>query len=309
MLGKEILEFGNNRAIVSRPQLSGGTRHLAVPLTTPSNLKHPSHLVTNEVAQGEKRIKFRSDWSDTGPTSRPDTSGATSGTTSDRLSNIFNTFSRTEPSETETNDRNSDSHFSIHYFDVPGEEDGVIDSETDQSNNLPHIEFTSDVPIDPLPSSPPPVPSMPLAPSVRQPVSWYQGHRNVRTMIKQANFWGDSHIVSGSDCGRVFFWNKWTADIELFLEADRHVVNCVQPHPLEPTLATSGIDYDIKLFSPRGGSSAISRDQLLPDLEEVLRVNEEMLEQSYTTYNVPILSLLRLMAAHRIRSGDPLEDT
>ena len=123
-------------------------------------------------------------------------------------------------------------------------------------------------------------------------------------MIKQANFWGDSHLVSGSDCGRVFFWNRWTAEIEMFFEADRHVVNCVQPHPLEPTLATSGIDYDIKLFTPRGGTRATSRDQLLPELEEVTRVNEDMLEQSYNTYNIPILSLLRLVAAHRITSDD-----
>lgn len=174
----------------------------------------------------------------------------------------------------------------------------------DQSNNLPQIKVTTDAPTNP--SSPPPT-QRPLSPpvlSTRQPVSWYQGHRNVRTMIKQANFWGDSHVVSGSDCGRVFIWNKWTAEIEMFFEADRHVVNCVQPHPLEPTLATSGIDYDIKLFTPRGGTCATSRSQLLPDLEEVIRVNEEMLEESYKTCNIPILSLLRLVAAHRISSSE-----
>ena len=27
----------------------------------------------------------------------------------------------------------------------------------------------------------------------------------------------------------------------------RHVVNCVQPHPTDPLLATSGIDYDVKV--------------------------------------------------------------
>ena len=194
-----------------------------------------------------------------------------------------------------------------------GEEDGVIDSTTElnQSDSLPGInvglvpeEATPPRPLPPSPSPPP----LPLVPSACPPVSWYQGHRNVRTMIKQANFWGDSHVVSGSDCGRVFFWNKWTAEIELYLEADRHVVNCVQPHPLEPTLATSGIDYDIKLFTPRGVSGAVSRDNLLPDLDQVVRVNEEMIEQSYSTFNVPILSLLRLMAAHRVRGRDPTEE-
>lgn len=73
---------------------------MSVPLTTPPSLKHPSHLITNEVAQGDKRIKFRSDWSDTGPSSRPDD---TSGSTSDRLSNLINILSRSETG-TETNE-------------------------------------------------------------------------------------------------------------------------------------------------------------------------------------------------------------
>jgi len=29
----------------------------------------------------------------------------------------------------------------------------------------------------------------------------YDGHRNSRTMIKEANFWSDSYVMSGSDCG------------------------------------------------------------------------------------------------------------
>lgn len=36
----------------------------------------------------------------------------------------------------------------------------------------------------------------------------------------------------------------------MFWEADRHVVNCLQPHPFLPYLATSGIDYDVKLWAP-----------------------------------------------------------
>ena len=49
--------------------------------------------------------------------------------------------------------------------------------------------------------------------------------------IKQANFWGDNWVMSGSDCGRVFVWNKWSGEVVNLLVADTHVVNCVQPHP------------------------------------------------------------------------------
>lgn len=78
----------------------------------------------------------------------------------------------------------------------------------------------------------------------------YTGHRNARTMIKEATFWGNDFVMSGSDCGHVFIWNRKTGELVMLLEADQHVVNCLQPHPTLPYLATSGIDYDIKLFAP-----------------------------------------------------------
>lgn len=71
-----------------------------------------------------------------------------------------------------------------------------------------------------------------------------------RTMIKEANFWGDDYVMSGSDCGHVFIWERSTANLCMLLEADQHVVNCLQPHPYLPMLATSGIDYDVKLWAP-----------------------------------------------------------
>ena len=37
--------------------------------------------------------------------------------------------------------------------------------------------------------------------------------------------------MSGSDCGRVFVWDKWSGEIVNLLDGDSHVVNCVQPHP------------------------------------------------------------------------------
>ena len=37
--------------------------------------------------------------------------------------------------------------------------------------------------------------------------------------------------MSGSDCGRVFVWDKWTGHIVNVLVGDRRVVNCAQPHP------------------------------------------------------------------------------
>ena len=39
------------------------------------------------------------------------------------------------------------------------------------------------------------------------------------------------------------------------LQGDRHVVNCLEPHPFHPlVLATSGIDDDVKVWAPEGES-------------------------------------------------------
>ncbi len=37
--------------------------------------------------------------------------------------------------------------------------------------------------------------------------------------------------MSGSDCGHIWFWNKKTGKVVNLLEADKHVVNCVQENP------------------------------------------------------------------------------
>ena len=52
--------------------------------------------------------------------------------------------------------------------------------------------------------------------------------------IKEATFYGSNYIVSGSDCGHMFVWDRKTAKLVNLLEADEHVVNTIQPHPYDP---------------------------------------------------------------------------
>ncbi|XP_018336202.1 DDB1- and CUL4-associated factor 8 isoform X2 [Agrilus planipennis] len=80
----------------------------------------------------------------------------------------------------------------------------------------------------------------------------YQGHRNGAT-IKGVNYFGpkSEFILSGSDCGNVFFWEKNTEAIVNFMLADDNgVVNVLEPHPSLPFLCTSGLDWDVKLWVP-----------------------------------------------------------
>ena len=79
----------------------------------------------------------------------------------------------------------------------------------------------------------------------------YMGHRNVVT-VKEVNFFGpdDEYVISGSDDGRVYIWDRYTGELLQCFQADRHVVNCVETHPHEPYLATAGIDSTIKWWRP-----------------------------------------------------------
>ena len=71
--------------------------------------------------------------------------------------------------------------------------------------------------------------------------------------VKGVNFYGlkSEFIVSGSDCGNVFLWDKKSEAIVNYFNADDGgVVNVLEPHPHAPILATSGLDHDVKIWLP-----------------------------------------------------------
>ena len=83
----------------------------------------------------------------------------------------------------------------------------------------------------------------------------YKGHCNTRT-VKDVNYYGpnDEFVVSGSDDGHFFIWDRKTSKIVNILDGDGEVVNVIQGHPYEPMIACSGIDSTIKIFGPGGES-------------------------------------------------------
>jgi len=106
--------------------------------------------------------------------------------------------------------------------------------------------------------------------------------------VKGVNFFGpkSEYIISGSDCGNIFIWDKNTGaivqwmtgdkqgvvsflfyknkiniQIFFFLQEEKDIpffnisfsiikVNCLEGHPHIPVLATSGLDYDVKIWVP-----------------------------------------------------------
>ncbi|EFN54263.1 hypothetical protein CHLNCDRAFT_135819 [Chlorella variabilis] len=80
----------------------------------------------------------------------------------------------------------------------------------------------------------------------------YKGHRNYRT-VKGVSFLGrdDEFVMSGSDCGHIYVWERDSGVVQAVLKGDADTVNCLEPHPQHLlTMATSGIEDSIKLWAP-----------------------------------------------------------
>ncbi|XP_024004716.1 DDB1- and CUL4-associated factor 8 isoform X3 [Eutrema salsugineum] len=109
----------------------------------------------------------------------------------------------------------------------------------------------------------------------------YKGHKNCET-VKGVNFYGprSEYVVSGSDCGRIFIWKKKSGELIRLMEADRHVVNCIEPHPHIPVLASSGLESDIKVWTSKAAERAT-----LPDNIELLPSRFRLSFLSYYDYD------------------------
>ncbi|XP_035144503.3 DDB1- and CUL4-associated factor 8-like protein 2 [Callithrix jacchus] len=99
----------------------------------------------------------------------------------------------------------------------------------------------------------------------------FKGHRN-NTTVKGVNFYGprSEFVVSGSDCGHIFFWEKSSCQIIQLLKHDPEgTINCLEPHPYLPMLATSGLDHDVKIWTPTAEAATE-----LTDLKDVMKKNK-----------------------------------
>ncbi|XP_053310451.1 WD and tetratricopeptide repeats protein 1 isoform X2 [Spea bombifrons] len=122
----------------------------------------------------------------------------------------------------------------------------------------------------------------------------YCGHCNTTTDIKEASFLGSNaqYIVSGSDDGSFFIWEKDTCALIRVLQGDESIVNCLQPHPSYCFLATSGIDPVVRLWSPRPESEGPDR-RVVQDMESACQANQRRM-------NADPLEVMLLNMGYRI---------
>ncbi|CAG00028.1 unnamed protein product [Tetraodon nigroviridis] len=122
----------------------------------------------------------------------------------------------------------------------------------------------------------------------------YCGHCNTTTDIKEANFFGSKgqYIVSGSDDGSFFIWEKETTNLVKILQGDESIVNCLQPHPSYCFLATSGIDPVVRLWNPRPETDS-ENGRVVEDMDSAAQANQRRM-------NADPLEVMLLNMGYRI---------
>ncbi|XP_070491927.1 DDB1- and CUL4-associated factor 6-like [Chironomus tepperi] len=240
-----------------------------------------------------RKLRLRGDWSDTGPDSLP--SSEASGQSRPQLnSSIMNRMtgllSRMLNDNSSRNQRNRSGVAEGISMLLANDHDNEIEGGSSNSNNDAAIGSNPD---DSSSSSSYSSEDESIAVDKFNYVKQkFVGHRNARTMIKEANFWGDDYILSGSDCGHIFIWDRKSAELINLLRADNHVVNCIQPHPYLPILASSGIDHNIKIWAPYGDDTEFDDKQA----RDIMRRNKLMLEETRDTITVPASFMIRMLA-------------
>lgn len=92
----------------------------------------------------------------------------------------------------------------------------------------------------------------------------YGGHLNHLTFLKAAKFAGpnDEYIVTGSDSGHAWIYDRNRGSVVSFLKADSTTCNGVIPHKRLPIFVTYGIDSTAKLWRAASATSDSFQDSL-----------------------------------------------
>ncbi|KAL5105441.1 DDB1 and CUL4-associated factor 6 [Taenia crassiceps] len=138
-------------------------------------------------------------------------------------------------------------------------------------------------------------------PRARQ-IASYAGQRSFRTVIKDACFWGENFVISGSECGHVLAWDRATGEPVNLIKADT-VVNRLQSHPFLPYLAVSGVDHTIKLLQPTPLPLDETEDEFVHRIEKRKADAAELMRQNLARTQQVVessVSLRQQLASSRI---------
>ncbi|KAL6030469.1 hypothetical protein STEG23_031373 [Scotinomys teguina] len=99
----------------------------------------------------------------------------------------------------------------------------------------------------------------------------YKGHIN-NGSVRGSHFYGprSEFVMSGSECGHIFIWEKSSCQIVQFLKAEERRTNYIDSHPYLPVLASCGLRHEVKIWAPIAKCSTI-----LTGLKKVIKINKQ----------------------------------
>lgn len=89
-----------------------------------------------------------------------------------------------------------------------------------------------------------------------------------------------NYISAGSDDGSFFIWDRTTTNVVRVLRGDESIVNCLQPHPFDNMLATSGIDPLVRIWTPQMNEENMNErdsDRVVTDVKEAALNNQRQM--------------------------------
>ncbi|GAA5977776.1 hypothetical protein JCM10908_005092 [Rhodotorula pacifica] len=123
--------------------------------------------------------------------------------------------------------------------------------------------------------------------------------------VKDCNFIFADTVVSGSDDGNWFAWDRANAEVVGIFHGDNSVVNVMTPHPKLPIVAVSGIDEVVKLFGPTSDPELIERSNLAEEYETIKQRNARTQRQGRYGSSLGAERLLQMLLG---RVGVPVGD-
>ncbi|BGP01869.1 hypothetical protein JCM10021v2_005577 [Rhodotorula toruloides] len=135
----------------------------------------------------------------------------------------------------------------------------------------------------------------------------YTGHANTQT-VKDVNFLNKDTVISGSDDGNFFTWDRESGKVTGIWKGDDSVVNVMTPSPTLPIVAISGIEETVKLFGPASDLAAAEKANLAKDYERIKARNARGETGTSFPRIAPNDFLSFILANMRAGEGDEAED-
>ncbi|KAI9306334.1 WD40-repeat-containing domain protein [Cunninghamella echinulata] len=132
--------------------------------------------------------------------------------------------------------------------------------------------------------------------------SYFTGHLNPWVSNENVGFYGmdDEYLISSSDDGLVYIWQRHTRKIVQILQVNASLISAIQGHPQLPILAIVCSGQSIKIYSPLYGSS----ETLDPITTKTTTTTRHKISDTPISHMFEVDKLIK--RNEELRQGDPV---